>query len=705
MQRYERIDGGGITFAIALAPADAPRLLHFGPRLAADADLAAIDLVQTPGPRESTPDAPVPPSLFPPAGLGWFGEPAIDGVHDEGDGALAWSTSSVRRDDQRLSITLRDERCGLRVELGFSLDADTGVLATSARVQNEAEHPFRLGTIVSACLPLPAWASEIQVFDGDWAREGRPYRTPAPQGVWCRTNRTGRTGFSGATVLALEPTASDTEGRCIALHLAWSGDHRLAVETLSDGRRQALAGQHLAAGEIILEHGASFETPVAYACMSTTGFNGLSDAFHPFVRNTILPPRSSSTRKVHFNSWEAAYFSFDEASLKSLATAAATIGVERFVLDDGWFSGRRDDTTSLGDWRVDSDRFPEGLGPLIEHVHGQGMDFGLWVEPEMVSPVSDFYRDHPDWCVHAPGAARPTMRHQLWLDLSREEVRDHLFTQLDTLLATHAIAYLKWDCNRFMFPATSRGVPAGGQIVRGAYALMDRLRARHPSVEIESCASGGARIDLEVLKRTTRVWPSDTTDPIERLRIQKWASLMLPLDVIGAHIGPSPNPITGRETSLDFRARVALFGHLGVEMDPRRLDASERDELATHIACYKQHRALLHSGRHLRWTTDDGADIRAVVSAAGDEALVLACRIEVAAHAIAAPVRFHGLDRNARYRLTLPEPWPRPAQRRLADQAVWKSGKELSGALLADQGVALPLADPQTAWLIHIERR
>ncbi len=705
MQRYERIDGGGITFAIVQDPAGAPRLLHFGPRLAADADLAAIDIAQIPGPRESTPDTPVPPSLFPPAGLGWFGEPALDGIHDGSDGALAWSASSVRNEGHTLSITLRDERCGLRVELSFSLDAATGVLASSARVHNEAERPFRLGTIVSACMPLPAWASEIQVFDGDWSREGRPYRTHAPRGVWSRTNRTGRTGFSGATVLALEPAASDTEGRCIALHLAWSGDHRLAVETLPDGSRLALAGQLLAAGEIILEQGAAFDTPVAYACASTTGFNGLSDAFHPFVRNTILPPRTSPVRKVHFNSWEAAYFSFDETSLKSLASSAAAIGVERFVLDDGWFSGRHNDTTSLGDWRVDSDRFPYGLGPLIAHVQSQGMDFGLWVEPEMVSPDSDLYREHPDWCVHAPGAPRPTMRHQLWLDLSREHVRDHVLEQLDALLANNAIAYLKWDCNRFMFPATSRGVPAGGEIVRGAYALMDKLRARHPFVEIESCASGGARVDLEVLKRTTRVWPSDTTDPIERLRIQKWASLMLPLDVIGTHIGPSPNPITGRETSLGFRARVALFGHLGVEMDPRRLEDSERDELAVHIASYKQHRALLHSGRLLRWTTDDGAEIRAVVSAAGDEALVLACRVEVAAHSVAGPVRFHGLNRNARYRLTLPEPWPQPAQRHLADHAVWKSGLELSGAVLADQGVALPLTHPQTAWLIHAERR
>ncbi|MEP7210399.1 MAG: alpha-galactosidase, partial [Alphaproteobacteria bacterium] len=307
-------------------------------------------------------------------------------------------------------------------------------------------------------------------------------------------------------------------------------------------------------------------------------------------------------------------------------------------------------------------------------------------------------------CVHAAGAQRPTMRHQLWLDLSRKEVGDHVFAQLDALLTDNAISYLKWDCNRFMFPAVSGGQPAGGRIVRGAYALMDRLRARHPGVEIESCASGGARIDLEILKRTNRVWPSDTTDPIERLRIQRWASLVLPLETIGAHIGPSPNPITGRATSLAFRARVAMFGHLGLEMDPRGLGASERETLTAHISLYKQHRALLHSGRHLRWTTDDGAEVRAVVSTKGDEALVLACRAEVAAHAAAASIRLEGLDRGAAYRLTLLDPWPQPAQRRLADHDGWRKGRVMRGDALMDQGVLLPLTDPETAWLIQLQR-
>lgn len=704
MQRYVRIDGGKTTFAVVAESAGAPRLVHFGARLAEDADLAGIDAALQAGPRESTPDAPLPASLYPPAGLGWFGEPAISGVHDGDDGALAWSTCTLTQQDQTVCATLIDQRTGLRAVLSYVMDRATGVLTSSAKLFNEGPTCFRLRQAASLCLPLPSWATDVLIFEGDWSRELQPTRLNAPAGMWSRTNRTGRTGFAGSTFAALEPGAGDQAGRIFTFHLAWSGNHRLLVETLPSGQRLAMASMELSPGEVDLQPGASFETPIAYTCFSNTGFNGVSDAFHPFVRNTILPVRDNRVRKVHFNSWEAAYFEFDEASLKALASAAADMGIERFVLDDGWFAGRRNDTSSLGDWRVDRERFASGLAPLIDHVRGLGMDFGIWVEPEMVSPDSNLYRQHPDWCVHAPRAVRPTMRNQLWLDMAREDVRDHVFDQLDALLTDHAIAYLKWDCNRFQFPATSEARPASERIIRGTYALLDRLRLAHPHVEIESCASGGARVDLEILKRAARIWPSDTTDAIERIRIQRWASMILPLESIGSHVGPSPNPITGRDLSMAFRARIAMFGHLGVEMDPRKLNADDRGVLANHIALYKQHRSLIHGGRHLRWTTDDGAEARLCVSDGRNEALALVCRAGVAGHAEAAPIRFPGLDPAGCYRVTLPEPWPNIARQRLRDPANWLAGRILTGDVLAEIGLRLPLSDPQTAWLVHFQR-
>lgn len=705
MPRYERIDGGQVTFAIAVEGAGPPRLLHFGSRLARGADLSALDMALRTGPRESMPDKETVPSLLPTTGLGWQSSPAVSGTHDGHDGVLSLTLSGVDAGPNRLLLELTDARTLLHVSLTFEIDPVSGVLASRVRIHNGGRVCFRLALASSLYFPLPGWASELLAFNGDWSREGQPHRIPLTSGSWSQTNRTGRTGFPGATFAVIDPHACDLAGRVLAFHLAWSGNHQLMVETMPGGRRVASAAALLAPGEIELAPGEHYETPTAYACFSDTGLNGVSDAFHPFVRNRILPAVSGRIRRVHFNSWEAAYFAFDEASLKALARTAAELGVERFVLDDGWFEGRRDDTSSLGDWRVDKDRFPGGLAPLIDYVGQLGMDFGLWVEPEMVNPSSDLYRRQPDWCLHVPDMARPTMRNQLWLDMSREDVRQYIFEQLDRLLSEYAIAYLKWDCNRFQFPAASAGRPASGQIIRGSYALIDRLRDAHPHVEIESCASGGGRIDLEILKRAVRVWPSDTTDAVERTRIQRWASLVLPPETIGAHIGPSPNPVTGRMLPMDFRARVAMFGHLGIELDPRSLSAGDHEVLGTHINLYKQYRQLIHSGRQLSWRSDDDALGTICISVSGNEALALVCRTGVAENAESAPVRFPGLDRDSSYLLTLPPPWPAIAGRRLYDRDGWLDGRVLSGEILGDIGLWLPLADPHTAWLIHFQRR
>jgi alpha-galactosidase len=322
------------------------------------------------------------------------------------------------------------------------------------------------------------------------------------------------------------------------------------------------------------------------------GRNGLRDRLHQHVREAVLPGRSSwGPRKVHLNSWEALGFAVDSKAIAHLADQAKSLGVERLVLDDGWFSGRRDDRAGLGDWVADEARFRGGLGETIAHVEACGLEFGLWIEPEVVSPDSDLFRAHPDWCLAPAGRAAPTQRNQLVLDLSRGEVVDALFERIDALLRNHPIAYLKWDHNRPLFPN-----PIGHTHTIGFLALLDRVRAAHPAVEIESCASGGGRIDLAVLRRCHRVWPSDNNDPIDRLRINRAWSLFLPLEVLGTHVGPSPNPITGRRASIDLRAKVALFGHMGVEANPADMTSEDRARLAEIIALHKEWRAVLHGG-------------------------------------------------------------------------------------------------------------
>ncbi|MEO1731489.1 MAG: alpha-galactosidase, partial [Pseudomonadota bacterium] len=427
--------------------------------------------------------------------------------------------------------------------------------------------------------------------------------------------------------------------------------------------------------------------------------SALAQSLHQHVRAERLRFRAYDTpRKVHINSWDALGLDLSVAKLTALAEAAAKVGAERLVLDDGWFSGRRDTSSSLGDWRVCSDIFPNGLKPLIDHVQSLGMDFGIWVEPEMVSPDSDLYRAHPDWCLHIEGKDRPTMRGQLALDLSRSDVVDAIFAQLDALLSTHDITYLKLDHNRDLFPVMKRHAQT-----LGTYALMDRVSAAHPMVEVESCAEGGGRIDYGMLSRCHRVWPSDNNDPIERLRITRDWAQFLPLEVLGSHVGPSPNPITGRRTEIDFRAKVALFGHMGVEADPGAMSEAERGILAQHIQLYKEWRGILHSGQLLRIDHPDPGITGLMVLGPG-QGLALIAQTQFSAQFDVAPVRLEGLAPEAFYRVTLPEPWPAKAAQYLSDPEHWRSGIELSGRALMTQGLALPLTHPDTAWLIALER-
>jgi alpha-galactosidase len=323
----------------------------------------------------------------------------------------------------------------------------------------------------------------------------------------------------------------------------------------------------------------------------------------------------------------------------------------------------------------------------------------------MVSPDSDLHRANPDWCLHDAGRSRPTQRQQLVLDLSLGEVRHHIFGMLDRLLKELPIAYLKWDHNRDLFPALSGGRPASHLQTLGFYAVLDQVRAAHPAVEIESCASGGARIDFAVATRTARVWASDNTDGIERLRLQRAMSIFYPPEMIGSHFGAAPNPTTGRSLSLDFRARAAMFAHFGIEADPARLSASDRLRLAQHVEHYKSWRDLIHAG-DLRYSDcdDPGVTVATISAPDGGEALALVARVDQSGSAVGPLIRFPGLCSGSRYGTTLLEPWPEHAARQLANGDFWRSRPLLDGALLKDVGLRLPIVHPETAWLIHLQR-
>jgi alpha-galactosidase len=644
-------------------------------------------------------------TLLPQAHSGFQGEPAIS-IEVPGMAAPHFDLVDWAVQDRSLRLGFRDAVANLSLLMRWRI-TDGGLLSACSELTNEGQAPVRLHWLASLTLPLPGWANTAVQVHGRWSGEFRLASTPLVTGRLEKTSRSGRSGFDGSHYLiAGNADLREERGRALAAHLAWSGNARSMVETLPSGERQLQLGEWLAPGECVLGPGERHMTPEALVALSLAGYNGIRRPFHAELRaRRALAAPARGPRKVHFNSWEAAYFDFDEQRLLDLAESAASLGAERFILDDGWFRGRRDDRTSLGDWTVDPTRFPAGLWPLIERVTALGMDFGLWIEPEMVSPDSDLYRLHPDWCLHEEGRGRPTQRAQLVLDLTRPEVVDHLFGAINLLLSAYPIAALKWDHNRDLFPAVSRGRPSARAQTLGFYELLRRVRAAHPQVEIEGCASGGARIDFAIAEHVARVWPSDNTDAIERLRIHRAMSLFYPPELVGAHFGASPNPTTSRRLSVEFRARVAMFAHFGIEADPACLTPQEREQLSGQVADYKRWRALIHSGDQLYADCDDPAvTVEIIVSRDGGEALALCARIDQSVSAIGPLIRLPGLLPDECYSVTLVEPWPSPAAHHLADSEFWHSEPVMSGAVLAQTGLRVPIVHPETAWVIHFAR-
>ena len=398
---------------------------------------------------------------------------------------------------------------------------------------------------------------------------------------------------------------------------------------------------------------------------------------------------------MHYNCWEAVYFHHKPEELKDIASRAAALGAERFVLDDGWFGQRDSEDSGLGDWQIDPRKWPDGLDPLIEHVHGLGMSFGLWFEPEMVSPESDLFRAHPDWVLGHP--EQTTGRGQLVLDLSLPEVRDHLFAAISAVLSAHEIDYVKWDHNRLLPHADAAQA-------RGTYELLDRLREAHPAVEIESCAAGGGRIDFGILERTHRVWLSDSNDALERLRIQHESALLLPAAVAGSHVGPRHCHTSGRVLPMAFRAWVAAQRHMGFEMDPRELTPEEAETLADATAWWKENRGWMMEGAIWRLASPDPAVTAELQLAAdGSRFVVFAGQREASAQPLPRPLRLAGLEPSARYRLSLRNAAKAPPLS-TGSPALKEGTLTLSGAWLMQGGIVLPAAWPATMWVVEGHR-
>ena len=592
--RFIVLHGRATSLVLELA-GGAPLWRHWGRRLHDDAKLLALE---RPLPSFSL-DHDIPLSLFPTFGMGWFGQSALLAHRDGRDFVQDFTGCDVRYvDANRVDLTLTDTVAQIEVIVSLALDPDSDVLTLSSAVTNSGDVVLQVQWLASACLPLPPSADSVRSWGGRHNNEFVAHQDRLGGAIWRRENRRGLTShedFPGAVVLG-------NDGAAWGAQIAWSGNHVQNIEPLGDGRRQWQLGEWLAPGEIRLAPGETLQSAEVLATFSPDGANGVAHNFHTAIRARMdWPNGRMRPRPVHLNTWEALYFGHNLDDLKTLADAAADVGIERFVLDDGWFRGRNDDTSSLGDWTTDLLKYPDGLSPLATHVTALGMEFGLWVEPEMVNPDSDLLRAHPDWALQIAGRPQPTARNQLVLDMARPEVGDYLFDALSLLLGSLPIIYLKWDHNRALAPAAGcDGRPSYRNQIRGTYTLLDRIRSAFPDVEIESCAGGGGRIDAGIATRTHRFWTSDNNDAVSRVAIQRGFLQFMPPELMGAHIGASPAHATGRRQSLDFRAMVAMPGHLGVEMDPRTLAPVERERMAKWIARYKEWRDQLHTGQ--TWT-------------------------------------------------------------------------------------------------------
>jgi alpha-galactosidase len=472
------LDGGGDTLVFLATSIGAPELAYWGSRLE---DLSGVSGLTDRPVGGGGLDAGEALTWAPEAGQGFTGHPGLL-AHREGH-ELITQFNAVKIDaaQRGARILLADIRAEVELILEFTMDARAGVLGSRSTLRNLGHSALTVDWFSAGAFPSPH--AEILTFDGRWAREFTPVRHTLRTGLLLKENRTGRTSHHAPPFLvAGEAGFGEARGEVFGIHLAWSGDHRLFAERLRDGRIQIQGGELFHPGEMILAPGESYSTPTLHLARSDSGLNGLSDRFHPFVRNTIMAGRlNGRPRPVHYNTWEAIYFDHDLGRLKALADRAASIGIERFVLDDGWSAGRLDDRAGLGDWRPDPRKYPEGLDPLIKHVRGLGLEFGLWVEPEMVNADSDLFRDHPDWVLGDAGRRQPLGRGQYVLDFSRAEVSETIFSQLDTLLAGNAIAYLKWDMNRDLTHAVSGGRAATHRQTLAVYALIDRLREAIPA--------------------------------------------------------------------------------------------------------------------------------------------------------------------------------------------------------------------------------
>lgn len=565
-------------------------------------------------------------------------------------------------DAATLSIDLVDRLIGLSVTLNYTVFADKPAVARSVVIGNNGTDALSVERAMSLSLDLPDSDYDMTEFTGAWSRERHPHTQHLHYGTQQIESLRNASGhFANPVAAFARPGASEDQGEVIGLAFEYSGNFDLHAEVDTYDVTRLQLGINERGFAWHLEPGETFQTPEALIAYSDEGYDGMSRAFHRLVLDNIVRGAwKRRERPILINNWEATYFDFDEDKLVEIARTAKQAGVELFVLDDGWFGARNNDTAGLGDWTPNPARLPQGLAGLSKRINDLGLKFGLWFEPEMVNKDSDLYRAHPDWAVHTPGRHMNHGRNEFLLNFANKDVVDNIYGQMSRLLDEANIAYIKWDMNRFVSEGydVTRGAEHQGEAyhryILGVYDLLERLLQRFPDLIIEGCASGGGRFDMGMLYYTPQIWCSDDTDAIERLKIQYGTSYFYPLSAMGAHVSVVPNHQANRITPIETRANVAMFGTFGYELDLNTLSEEEFGKVRSQIEFFKRYREIIHTGDFHRLVSPDGNEQAAwmVVSRDRKTAIVGDYRILLTPNSRYMRLHLRGLDENTQYRVS-----------------------------------------------------
>ncbi len=632
---------------------------------------------------------------------GFIGHPALRGHRSGSAASNRFVLTSATQKDQSLIAIFHDAIAELEIEISYTL-TPSDVLLIDATVTNQGSSDYFLEHLLY-WLPLAEQADQVLDFYGHWTKERQPQRRDIAYGLTSREGFEGRSGHDYTiTQIALNNSTNFRSGPAWSLAMAWSGNNIHHVERLIDGSKAIGAGEYLLPGEVILKPGESYQAPRAIASFSDEGLDGLTRSHYDWIRSRTNHITKVRPRPLTLNMWEAVYFNHSFDGIKKIVDKAAELGVERVVLDDGWFGSRRTDNLGLGDWVVSKDVWPEGLQPIIKYINDKGIEFGLWFEGEMVNADSDLYRAHPDWILQEPGRIPVEGRWQQVLDLTKEGAYNHVLNQVDAVLTENNIAYIKWDHNRHLSDPISDGRPVVRKQTEAIYRLFDELKRRHPGLEIESCASGGGRVDLGMIEHADRFWTSDQNDALERQQIQRWSAMVIPPEFLGTHVGPTVGHQMHRTHDISFRVLNALFGHAGIEWNVTEASEHEQEILKSYIAFYKKNRDLIHAGDVVRSDVIQGnAQMYGTVAKDKKRAVFTYMQLTSLDNFGPLVATFDGLDAKSTYSVKVNIELSAAEYLQKVHPGWWPQ-VNLTGDQLANIGLQLPVLKPESGLLFEI---